>query len=95
MCECMFVCVCQAHHPVESDHVFPIVVVEWHMTFHHLAQRVDVLPRFPTILLCRRTCVTQRPNNIDLTDDPPHQLDRRGRREGVIMSLMTTVPTNL
>lgn len=47
------VCVCQTHHPVKSDHVFPIVVVEWDMTFHHLTQWVDVLPRSPTILFCR------------------------------------------
>lgn len=67
-------CLCPAYHPVESDQVFPIVVVEWHVIFHHLTQRVDVLPRFPTILPSRFT-VTQRPDNIDLADDPPHQLD--------------------
>lgn len=46
------VCMCTwvAHHPVESDHVFPIAVVERHMTFHHFTQWVDVLPRSPNIL---------------------------------------------
>lgn len=64
-------CVLQAHHPIESDHVFPVAVVERQMTFHHLTQRVDVLPRPPTILLSK-CAIMKRPNNIDLADDPPH-----------------------
>jgi len=81
VCVCVCVCVCQAHHPIESDHVFPIVVVERHMTFHHLTQRVDVLPGSPTILFCK-CAVMQRPNNTDLTNEPPHQLDQAWRRKG-------------
>lgn len=55
----------QAYHPVKSDYVFPIAVVEWHVTFDHITKRVYVLPRPP---------VTLHPNNIDLTDDSPHHL---------------------
>lgn len=71
-CACMLVW--QAYHPEEPDHVFPVGIVEWHMTFHHLGQRVDVLPRFPTIFVSKST-VMQWPNNIDLTDHSPHQLN--------------------
>lgn len=83
-------CIGVAHHPIESDHVFPVDVVERHMTFHHLAQRVDVLPRSPTVLFCTCIVVTECPKNIDLTDDPPHQLDGRVEGDRVIMSLITT-----
>lgn len=62
------------------------------MVFRHFTQRVDVFPGFPAMLFCRCTAV-KRPSDIDLTDDPPHYLDPRWRREGgrkVIMGLITT-----
>ena len=80
---CASKCLCQAYHPVKPDQVFSVVVVEWHVIFYHLTQRVDVLPRSPAILLCR-CAIRQRPNNMNLTDDPPHKLDgtRRKHKRG-------------
>ena len=49
-------------------------------TFHHLTQRVDVLPRFPTLPFFRFVA-TQRPDDTDFTNDPPHQLDQ-GEEKG-------------
>lgn len=33
----LYTCAHHTHHPEESDHIFPIAVVEGHMTFRHLA----------------------------------------------------------
>lgn len=69
-----FICALQTHHPEEFDHIFPIVVVKRHVTLRHLTQWVDVLPRCPTMLFSRYAGM-QRHNNMDLTDEPPHELD--------------------
>lgn len=71
----------EAYQPVEPHHVLSKLVVERYVTFRGFTQRVDVLPRFPAVLLCR-PIVIQRPNNTDFTDDPPHHLmisDQRGK----------------
>lgn len=44
------------------------------MTLRHLAQREDVLPRCPDVLLYRLAPL-QRRHDVDLTDEPPHELD--------------------
>lgn len=80
MSEYVFAFCLDPYHPVKSDDVFAIAVEKWHMTIHHLTHRVDVPPRSPSLVLCR-WAVKLHPKNVDLADNPPHQLHGTWRRD--------------
>lgn len=72
----------RSHHPVEPDHIFPKDVVKRHVALFCFTQGVDVFPWSPragrgilregVVLTCLP--VAHLPHDVDLTDDPAHEL---------------------
>lgn len=73
----------RSHHPVKPDHVFPIDVVKRDMALCCFTQGIDVFPGSPRAwgegilrerVLLTRLSAAHLPHDVDLTDDPAHEL---------------------
>lgn len=72
----------RSYHPVEPNHIFPIDVIKRDVALHRFTQGVDVFPGSPeagggilrkgALLTC--LSVAHLPHDVDLTDDPAHEL---------------------